>query len=110
MSEYTKGPWEWVGSDHYGYSALWNPETRQEVLVTGGINDGDDPITWMGEELTDGDKGLIAAAPEILEELENANALIAILRSFLGPDNDYYALINEHMAKSAPLVAKAKGE
>jgi len=53
---------------------------------------------------------LIAAAPELLEELENANALIAILRSFLGPDNDYYALINEHMAKSAPLIAKAKGE
>lgn len=46
----------------YGYSVLWVPETRAEILVTGGRNDGDDPITWMGEELSDADREFIEAA------------------------------------------------
>lgn len=75
MSEHTPAPWEWVDSLAWGYSALWNPETRQEVLVPGGRNDGDTPETWMGEELTDADKTLIAAAPALYD------ALIALSRS-----------------------------
>lgn len=105
MSEYTKGPWEWVGSDHYGYSALWNPETRHEVLVTGGINDGDDPITWMGEELTDGDKSLIASAPELLEALES---LGCVCQHGIGNP-----MVSGHSAQCEAVsraIAKAKGE
>tara|TARA_R110000822_G_scaffold296527_1_gene418966 strand:+ start:360 stop:701 length:342 start_codon:yes stop_codon:yes gene_type:complete len=65
--KHTEGPWVWVKSRDYGYTALINPDTGVEVLTTGGINDGDDPITWMGEEMTDDDLALIAAAPDLLE-------------------------------------------
>lgn len=71
MSNFTKGPWEFVASGEYGYSVLWNPETRDEILVTGGINDGDSPITWMGEELTDANRYLIESAPMLYEALQN---------------------------------------
>ena len=70
MTGHTPGPWEWVDSREYGYTALWNPETREEVLTPDGFNDGDRPITWMGEELTVEDKALIAAAPDMLKALQ----------------------------------------
>lgn len=70
MSNFTKGPWEFVASGEYGYSVLWNPESRDEILVTGGINDGDSPITWMGEELRDANRSLIEAAPDLYESLK----------------------------------------
>ena len=95
MSGYTKGPWKEDEMEYCG-------------RLSHGVVNGDEDVVIAH---CDSDNlSLIAAAPELLEELENANALIAILRAFLGPDNDYYTLINEHMAKSAPLVAKAKGE
>ncbi|MBL4766313.1 MAG: hypothetical protein JKY94_01070 [Rhodobacteraceae bacterium] len=72
---HTPGPWEFLPSDHYGYAALWNPETREEILVTGGLNDGDEPITWMGEELSEANARLIAAAPETSTERD---ALLAV--------------------------------
>jgi hypothetical protein len=58
----------------YGYSVLWVPETRAEILVTGGTNDGDNPITWMGEELTDGDRDFIEAA--------NPAAILALIEMY----------------------------
>ncbi len=69
---FTPGPWEWEASGHYGYSVLWNPEKREEVINTGGINDGDTPITWMGEEMTEQNKNLIAAAPDMYDALWEA--------------------------------------
>lgn len=68
--KHTPGPWEFVASGEYGYSVLWNPETRDEILATGGINDGDSPITWMGEELTDANRRLIEAAPDMFAALD----------------------------------------
>jgi len=70
MTEHTPGPWEWVDGPEYGYSALWNPETHNEVLTADGFNDGDRPITWMGEDLTLADKVLITAAPDMLSLLK----------------------------------------
>ena len=67
---YTPGPWEFSLSGHYGYSTLWNPATRKEVLTTGGFNDGDYPIVWMGEEASEADLALICAAPDLLEALK----------------------------------------
>lgn len=66
---FTPGPWSWELSDHYGYSVLWNAEKREEVISTGGINDGDSPITWMGEEMTERNKNLIASAPDLYDAL-----------------------------------------
>lgn len=73
----TPGPWEWVDSPAWGYSTLWNPETRQEVLVPGGRNEADSPEVWMGEEMTDADKALISAAPDLLAAAHRAMAALA---------------------------------
>lgn len=70
MSRHTPAPWEFVPSPEYGFSTLWNPETREEVLVTGGVNDGDEPITWMGEELSEANKRLIEATPIMFAALD----------------------------------------
>ena len=77
---YTPGPWEFSLSGHYGYSTLWNPATRKEVLTTGGFNDGDYPIVWMGEEASEADLALICAAPDLLAALIGmADAYVALL-------------------------------
>ena len=73
---YTPGPWEFSLSGHYGYSTLWNPATRKEVLTTGGFNDGDYPIVWMGEEASEADLALICAAPDLLEALIRLNSTV----------------------------------
>ncbi len=71
---HTAGPWEWIDSpEGYGYSALVGAENA-EVLVPGGINDGDCPITWMGEESTEDDRALIASAPNLLATCERVVA------------------------------------
>jgi len=67
MSAHTPGPWEWVTSKNYGYACLNAPSG--EVLYPNGIN-GDSPITWMGEEMSEADACLIAAAPDLLEALK----------------------------------------
>lgn len=66
---HTAGPWVFEPSRHYGYTTLWNPDTLEEVIATGGFNDGDSPVTWMGEEMSEGDRLLISAAPTLLEAL-----------------------------------------
>jgi len=66
---YTPGPWEFSLSGHYGYSTLWNPATRKEVLTTGGFNDGDYPLVWVGVEAYEAGLALICAAPDLLEAL-----------------------------------------
>ncbi len=64
MTEFTSAPWEWVEYE-YGYSVLWNPNTGEEILVADGVNDGDSPIVWMGEQLSEADRNLIKAAPDM---------------------------------------------
>ena len=68
---HTPGPWEFIPSSYYGYSTLWNPQTRQEIITTSGQNDGDHPITWMGEELQPADGYLIEAAPDLYAALNS---------------------------------------
>jgi hypothetical protein len=108
MTEHTPGPWRFVESPAWGYSALFNPETREEVLVTGGQNDGDSPETWMGEELTDANRALIEAAPDLLAALEELHALVV---------GECPSLLNEESGGCARLdmavcaaIAKAKGD
>lgn len=71
MEGITEGPWEFLTETvlGYGYSTLWSAATRREVLVTGGRNDGDSPITWMGEEMTAEDRAFIEAAPALVRDL-----------------------------------------
>lgn len=71
---HTSAPWKFIDSPAWGYSTLWNPDTRQEILVPDGRNEADHPETWMGEELTDDDKALIEAAPLLLDALRDMAA------------------------------------
>lgn len=95
--KHTPGPWVWQPSDEYGYSALWNPDTRTEVVTTSGRNDGDNPITWMGEEMSEADALLIAAAPDLL----------AALRAMILNDSHKY---RDCYKAACAAVAKATGE
>lgn len=81
--KFTRGPWRWDKSREYGYARLESDDCV--VLEPGGMNDGDSPITWMGEEMTEADAALIVAAPELYAELER-----------IDPNN--------------PVLAKARGE
>lgn len=67
--DYTPAPWRFENHEWYGKSVLCNPDTSARVLVPGGINDGDSPIVWMGEELSDANARLITASPELYEVL-----------------------------------------
>ena len=80
---HTPEPWQFEASQEWGYTTLWNPTTRDEIITTGGYNDGDEPITWMGGALTDADKALILAAPRLLRELTEARVWIAALEKAL---------------------------
>lgn len=85
----TAGPWEFSPEVFcgYGYSTLYNPQTRDEIIVTGGKNDGDSPIIWMGEEMLEADRVFIEQArqdiPDLIAALEAAQAEIARLRKAL---------------------------
>ena len=70
MTDFTPGPWAWVESDENGYSSLCNPKTGEEVLTVGGVNDGDSPIVWMGEDLTSVNRRLIAVSPTLYGALK----------------------------------------
>lgn len=77
MSLHTKPPWKFIKGRGYGYSMLVGAGDI-EILTTGGYNDGDSPITWMGEELTEADKLLIEAAPNLLAACEEALTFVLI--------------------------------
>ena len=96
MQGHTPGPWTFVPSPAWGYSALWNPETRDEVLVPGGQNDEERPETWMGEELKDADRSLIEAAPDLLEALRDMVS-------------DHACLSEATLAFARAAIAKATG-
>ena len=81
IAQHTPGPWEFdKGLDGYGFNTLYNRELRVGVLAPNGQNGPDCAIVWMGEESSDADLLLIAAAPDLLaaavalEKAETVNA------------------------------------
>ena len=108
-TKHTPGPWKWVESGEYGYSSLFNPVLNVEIITTGGLNDGDNPITWMGEELSSADASLIAAAPELLEALKDILSVTATVIDDDGnPGEDICQCSNFSAARAA--IAKATGD
>ncbi len=109
--KHTPGPWEWSNSSYYGFTSLWNPQTRQEVLVPGGRNDGDDPIVWMGEEMSDADRALIAAAPDLLEALKGLLHAYSMgpldCAALYGPDADLRQIERNATARANDAIEKA---
>src|ERR1700737_2142680 len=100
MSAHTPGPWEFEPHRDYGYSTLWNPQTRQEVLTVGGRNDGEGPVVWMGEELSDADRRMIEGAPAMFAALED------IMNARWRPEG----MREDHADAARAALAAVKGE
>ena len=79
-AKFTPGPWAWHEDNWNGgwkglYADNWQP-----IVVPQSCNDGDDGAAWLAtvddadeEGLTDADRALIAAAPELYEALSYLN-------------------------------------
>jgi hypothetical protein len=95
-TKFTPGPWRWYESSEYGYASLESND--RVVLESGGMNEGDFPITWMGEEMTAADAALIATAPELYPMTAE---LLEIARRYESGD---------FIQRAEAILAKARGE
>jgi len=84
-TKFTPGPWAW-SEDKWngGWSGLY-AEDETPVVVPQSLNDGDDGAAWFasvddaGEEgLTDANRALIAAAPELYESLTTLLLIVGL--------------------------------
>ena len=100
MTKHTKGPWTATKHDQH-----W---VRVNVTIKAGGN------TWVAF-MPDEDKEermanarLMAAAPDLLEALENAVSELDYLT--VAPDSDYARPDDEIIKAAEAAIAKAKGE
>ena len=110
MSDHTPAPWEWVEYE-YGFSVLWNPDTKEEIVDVSGVNEGDYPLVWMGEQLNDADRLLMQASPDMFEALGNICVKIAQI-DVLDPDvadRLDVLLVDEYKAGQAALKLAKEG-
>jgi len=63
----TKGPWKFKEYE-YGYSGLEGGD-GEYIFYPDGYNDGDRPITWLGEEMTEVNRVMIENAPDDIRDL-----------------------------------------
>lgn len=66
--------WEFVDAGYYGFSCLID-ENGDDILVPDGQNDGDLPICWMGEDMSDHVRRLIEMSPDLLALCRRAEEL-----------------------------------
>jgi len=108
-TKFTPGPWAW-SEDKWngGWSGLF-AEGDTPVLVPQSRNDGDDGAAWFAtvdeadeEGLTDADRALIAAAPELYRAAKEALAVIERIR----PEGNGMGTI----VRLKKAMAKARGE
>lgn len=120
MAKHTKGPWRWQADKwHGGYSGLYAADDSP-VVVPQHENDGDHGAAWFasvedaGEEgLSDGDRALIAAAPELLALAEwvAMGEHHRTCQSIVNPTGPDAALCCDCQVEAARrVIAKAKGE
>ncbi len=57
--------WEFIESDHYGFSHL-EDEEGNDILIPDGENDGDFPSCWLGEDMSNHVRRLIEVSPDLL--------------------------------------------
>ena len=109
MTSHTPGPWNFTeGTTNDGLTVWWihqgdcsNPEYRVCKV----------PRTRIREELEIANAHLIAAAPDLLAALEDAEHTIGLLRAIAYPDKPQLpspSLNTLHRVQAA--IAKAKGE
>jgi hypothetical protein len=108
-TKFTPGPWAW-SEDKWngGWSGLY-AEDGAPVVVPQCRNDGDDGAAWFatvddaGEEgLTDTDRALIAAAPDLYDA---ANEALAVIERIKPAENGVGTIVRLKKA-----IAKAGGE
>lgn len=117
-TKWTKGPWTWSEDRfHGGWTGLFGANDLP-VLYPQRENDGDDGAAWFandddaGEEgLSDADRNLIAAAPDLYAELKTAhdNLYALITDPEIGHEVRKYFDLEDVAAMARPL-AKARGE
>jgi len=107
-TKFTPGPWAW-SEDKWngGWSGLY-AEDETPVVVPQSRNDGDDGAAWFAsvddvdeEGLTDADRALISAAPELYE------ALTLVLAHLPEPG---CAIWRDVQSRAMQALDKARGE
>ena len=108
-TKFTPGPWAW-SEDKWngGWSGLY-AEDGAPVVVPQCRNDGDDGAAWFAtvddadeEGLTDTDRALIAAAPDLYDA---ANEALAVIERIKPAENGVGTIVRLKKA-----IAKAGGE
>lgn len=97
MSGYTKGPWEWKDDDRDKFGLY---RIHPGVLAT-NLSDG----TPWGDDIDKANAHLIAAAPELLEALDN---VVKACFHYTGEGQEDYVQHSYYAAIAA--IKKAKGE
>ncbi len=113
MSEikHTPGPWYW-GEDmfHGGYTGLFRDcgdDLDTDVAYPQCENDGDTGAAWF-DEITDADRHLIAAAPDLLEACIEAGLILR--RLFVPCPTDLLAALSSSERSIRKALSAAKGE
>lgn len=100
--------WEWVEDpQNGGYSGLFT-EDGDDVVVPQCANDGDDGRAWF-EEISDADRDLIAAAPEMLADYKRIVA-VASVRADTGSVSYLLERLCHCREIAIAAIAKAKGQ
>lgn len=98
MNKHTPGPWR---------DGKWGASVVSDTPIAGGINGSDAVESYGGyliaESISECNKSLIVAAPELLESLSN---LVGLARLGAANLSKYHAAL----AHAEAVIAKARGE
>lgn len=105
MSKHTPGPWHWRAVEQKGFTSNGSPYTHIRGIVAsakispiGGIPSGSE---FIATQTTIANASLIAAAPEMLEQLKKLRD--ALVR-YAGPEAALY-----EVGDANQIIAKAEG-
>ena len=101
MAEHTKGPWRVEAcksrGDEYRYVRTDDPRLRVICRV---------PLDHIDGREDEANARLIAAAPELLEALED----LALQADAASPETGMRAEMKEYIVRARAVIAKARGE
>lgn len=115
-AEHTKGPWhiEPLQWEHGASIAICGPEDSGILATISPINEDDDPDESTAERAPEDEANarLIAAAPDLLEALDNVTAALETMLTFYADRTPRADAIQRekvcHVARAA--IRRARGE